>query len=230
VLKVNARGKSKLRSMSDLATGAGAERPALVRLHFDLLTTPIGQLLIVCDAAALCVVDYEAFGDRMHRLLARRYGRYELVRTSNPLGMTALLDRYFGGDLASIDAVAVNTGGTPYQRRVWDALRTISAGQTRNYAQLATQIGGTHARAVGQANSLNPLAIVVPCHRVIGANAALTGYAGGLPRKRWLLDHEAQYGGAALRFWPSTEVEVEAAEPMLPLAASPDAGLVAPHA
>ena len=84
---------------------------------------------------------------------------------------------------------------------MWQALRAIPPGQTRSYGELAVQLGGTHARAVGQANSLNPIAIVVPCHRVIGADATLTGYAGGLARKRWLLDHEAACGKIPLPFY-----------------------------
>jgi methylated-DNA-[protein]-cysteine S-methyltransferase len=174
-----------------------------VRLAVDTLPTPIGQLLIVCDPDALCVVDYDDFADRMRISLERRYGAYDLVPTPNPLGITAALERYFGGDLSALDPQRVNSGGTPYQRRVWDQLRTIPPGQTRTYGQLAQQIGGTHARAVGQANSLNPVAIVVPCHRVIGANAALTGYAGGLHRKLWLLDHEAHHGSRLLPLWPT---------------------------
>jgi methylated-DNA-[protein]-cysteine S-methyltransferase len=162
-----------------------------IRLSADTLATPIGELLIVCESTALCVVDYDGFDDRVRASLVRRYGSYEFVRTPNPLGATALLGRYFAGDLTAIDALPVNPGGTAYQRRVWDALRTIPAGQTRSYGQLAAQLGDTHARAVGHANSLNPIAIVVPCHRVIGADATLTGYAGGLARKRWLLDHES---------------------------------------
>lgn len=164
-----------------------------VSLSADVLATPIGQLLIVCDAESLCIVDYDDFADRMLAGLTRRYGAFALVRTANPLGMTASLERYFRGDFAALEAVHVNTGGTPYQRRVWNALRAIPPGDTRTYGQLASQLGDTHARAVGHANSLNPVAIVVPCHRVIGANSALTGYAGGLNRKRWLLDHEARH-------------------------------------
>jgi methylated-DNA-[protein]-cysteine S-methyltransferase len=173
---------------------------APVRLWADVLATPIGQLMIVCDADALCVVDYDGSADRMHASLMRRYRNFELVWEQNPLGMTALLERYFGGDLGAIDTIPVNLGGTAYQRRVWSALRTIPPGQSRTYGALAAQLGETHARAVGQANSQNPVAIVVPCHRVIGANATLTGYAGGLHRKRWLLDHEGHRGVVPLPF------------------------------
>jgi methylated-DNA-[protein]-cysteine S-methyltransferase len=174
--------------------------PKPVALWADTLATPLGELLIVCDADALCVVDYDCFDDRVRGSLLRRYGPYELVRTLNPRGATVRLERYFAGDLGAIDTLRVNPGGTPCQRRVWEALRTIPPGQTRSYGQLAAQVGGTHARAVGHANSLNPVAIVVPCHRVIGADATLTGYAGGLARKRWLLDHEGVAGALPLPF------------------------------
>jgi methylated-DNA-[protein]-cysteine S-methyltransferase len=171
---------------------SGRKQP--VRLLADTLATPIGELLIVCGADALCVVDYDGFEERVRASLVRRYGAYEFVRMHDPLGATGLLERYFSGDLTAIDALPVDPGGTAFQRRVWDALRTIPAGQTRSYGQLAAQLGDAHARAVGHANSLNPIAIVVPCHRVIGADATLTGYAGGLARKRWLLDHESPSG------------------------------------
>ena len=165
-----------------------------VRLVVDSLPSPIGPIFIACTDDALCVVDFDGNEERMHTHLRRRFAEYELFGEPNPLGVTALLERYFAGDLGAIANVRVDAGGTPYQCRVWNELRTIPCGQTRTYAQIAARLGNTHARAVGQANSLNPVAIVVPCHRVIGANAALTGYAGGLSRKRWLLDHESHNG------------------------------------
>jgi methylated-DNA-[protein]-cysteine S-methyltransferase len=179
---------------------AGRRGGAPVRLRADGLPTPLGELLIVCDAEAVCIVDYDGFAARVHASLTRRYGLYELVREPNPLGATALLQGYFAGDLRAIDALSVHTGGTDYQRRVWELLRTIPCGRTWTYGELAALIGKTHARAVGQANALNPVAIIVPCHRVIGADATLTGYAGGLQRKRWLLDHEAAHGALRLPF------------------------------
>jgi len=101
------------------------------------------------------------------------------------------LDAYFAGDLTAIDDVPVATNGTPFQRTVWAALRRIPAGTTTSYGALAASIGYPSAmRAVGLANGANPVAIIVPCHRVIGADHSLTGYGGGLPRKRWLLEHE----------------------------------------
>lgn len=170
------------------------------RLAIDVLASPLGELRIVCTANALCALDYGDCAARMDALLQRRYSAYEVTRTPDPLGITTRLERYFAGELAALDAIATFGGGTLYQERVWAALRTIAPGATRTYGQIAVQLGATHARAVGHANSLNPIAIVVPCHRVIGANATLTGYAGGVERKSWLLDHEARYGGRALSF------------------------------
>ena len=103
---------------------------------------------------------------------------------------------YFSGDLRAFDATRVHSGGTPFQELVWKTLRTIPAGATWTYGQLAGAIDRpTAARAVGHANSLNPVAIIVPCHRVIGASSSLTGYAGGLDRKQWLLHHEGALPG-----------------------------------
>ena len=105
--------------------------------------------------------------------------------------MKDALARFFAGDVEAIAPLAVRTNGTDFQRRVWAALRRIPAGRTTTYGELAATIGAPAAsRAVGLANGANPIAIVVPCHRVIGANGTLTGYGGGLARKRWLLDHE----------------------------------------
>eukprot|EP01035_Chromulina_nebulosa_P066292 gene66292-90729_t len=105
--------------------------------------------------------------------------------------MRTALSRYFAGDLAQLDGITCHIPGTPFQNKVWTALRTIPAGTTLSYGTLAAQLGvPTAMRAVGHANGANPLSVVVPCHRLIGANGSLTGYGGGLERKRWLLMHE----------------------------------------
>ena len=101
------------------------------------------------------------------------------------------LEAYFGGETTALDGLDVELNGTPFQRRVWEALRAVRAGQTASYGDVARSIGAPAAvRAVGAANGANPVAIVVPCHRIIGASGSLTGYGGGLERKRWLLQHE----------------------------------------
>ena len=102
-----------------------------------------------------------------------------------------MLSRYFDGDLASLDEIDVELHGTAFQQRVWNALRTVTVGTTTSYAELARRVGAPAAvRAVGAANGANPVAVVLPCHRIIGSNGSLTGYGGGLERKRWLLHHE----------------------------------------
>ena len=112
-------------------------------------------------------------------------------RLDDPNGLTTAISNYFEGNLSAIDTLPVETGGTPFQQEVWRALRTIPCGTTTSYGKLAENIGRpTAVRAVGLANGANPVSVVVPCHRVIGANGSLTGYGGGIERKRWLLDHE----------------------------------------
>ncbi|RKH42941.1 methylated-DNA--[protein]-cysteine S-methyltransferase [Corallococcus sp. AB050B] len=160
----------------------------------DSTPTPAGVALLVCDEEGrLRALDWEGYEARMHRLLRLHYGENGCVLESarDPSGRTSALQAYLRGDLSAISALPVETGGTPFQREVWRALREIPAGTTTTYGQLAHRIGRPKAiRAVGLANGANPISIVVPCHRVVGANASLTGYAGGLERKRWLLDHE----------------------------------------
>jgi methylated-DNA-[protein]-cysteine S-methyltransferase len=160
-------------------------------LHYDEVSSPLGRILFASDGEAVCVLDYSGYESRMATLLARRYGAVEFLRGSDPLGVRRMLDEYFAGDLRAFDAVPVRGGGTAFQEVVWKGLRTIPAGETLSYGELAARINRPGAaRAVGHANSLNPIAIIVPCHRVIGASAGLTGYAGGLERKQWLLNHE----------------------------------------
>jgi O-6-methylguanine DNA methyltransferase len=134
----------------------------------------------------------------MHRLLREHYGACTLHEGEAPVALKQTLQAYFDGDLDAIGGVQVATGGTPFQRKVWKALRSIPAGTTTSYGQLAVRLGDPGgSRAVGAANGSNPIAIVVPCHRVIGANGTLTGYAGGLPRKQWLLEHEGRHASVA---------------------------------
>ncbi|HLI67703.1 MAG TPA: methylated-DNA--[protein]-cysteine S-methyltransferase, partial [Caulobacteraceae bacterium] len=128
----------------------------------------------------------------------RRAGWEDIERTSErgvappaPSAAVKAFAAYFAGDVSALDGLEVETGGTPFQRQVWAALRNIPTGQTLSYKDLAIAIGRPSAmRAVGLANGANPAALVVPCHRVIGADGSLTGYGGGLDRKRWLIDHE----------------------------------------
>jgi methylated-DNA-[protein]-cysteine S-methyltransferase len=171
-------------------------------LHFfiDRTQTPIGEMVIIADQDGnLRVVDWADHDASMHQYLRSHYGDggFTLEPGRNPHGLTAAIDRYFAGELAILDTLPVKTTGTPFQGEVWRALRTIPCGTTISYSQLAQQIGRpTATRAVGLANGSNPVGVIVPCHRVIGANGSLTGYGGGMHRKRWLLDHES--GGSLL--------------------------------
>ena len=164
-------------------------------LTFSRYASPVGEILLVTEGDTLRALDFADHEARMRTLLARHYGAVTLVEGEAPPAVTAALDAYFGGDPAALDALPVATGGSDFQRSVWAALREIPAGTTTGYGALAASLGKPGAaRAVGLANGANPIGIVVPCHRVIGADGSLTGYAGGIERKRWLLQHE----GAAL--------------------------------
>jgi methylated-DNA-[protein]-cysteine S-methyltransferase len=162
-----------------------------MKLNLHRLVSPIGPLLLATDQDSLRALDFDDYEPRMHRLLRLHYGDFSLVPGAVPTACRAALEAYFSGDLAALDRIRVQTAGTAFQRLVWAALRAIPAGATTTYGRLAAALGRPAAsRAVGLANGSNPIAIVVPCHRVIGANAALTGYGGGLARKAWLLAHE----------------------------------------
>jgi methylated-DNA-[protein]-cysteine S-methyltransferase len=160
-------------------------------LSLDRIASPIGDILLGFDGETLRALDFWDYEPRMRRLLRLHYGPVSLTERRAPAAIRAPLAAFFAGDWAALDTISVETGGTAFQRSVWAALRRIPPGGTRSYGALAAEIGRPGAsRAVGFANGANPVAIVVPCHRVIGANAALTGYGGGLPRKAWLLAHE----------------------------------------
>jgi methylated-DNA-[protein]-cysteine S-methyltransferase len=162
------------------------------RLRLDRMPTPIGEALIVTDAAG-CLRAFD-WADRyagMARLLRLHYGSVEPEPGAAPDAIKRRLRRYFDGDVACLAGIEWRTAGTPFQRSVWRGLTTIPPGQTMSYGSLAAKLGCPKAvRAVGMANGSNPISVVVPCHRVIGADGSLTGYGGGIDRKRWLLNHE----------------------------------------
>jgi methylated-DNA-[protein]-cysteine S-methyltransferase len=161
-------------------------------LTLDRVPTPAGEVLLVTDAeGAVRALDFAGYEERMTRLLRRHWGAVALVEGAAPERVRAAVLSYFGGELTALDGLTVRTNGTTFQRAVWASLQTIPAGETRTYGQIAAAIGAPKAvRAAGLANGQNPVALIVPCHRVIGANGTLTGYAGGVDRKRWLLVHE----------------------------------------
>ena len=172
--------------------------------RLDTLASPLGQLFLVTDEqAVLRARDFEDYHARLIRLLDRHYRRYDLqvLEGSAPGALTEALQRYFGGELAALEGIRSKTAGSEFQREVWQALGAIPPGHTQSYGQLAATIGKPSAsRAVGLANGSNPVALVVPCHRVIGASGKLTGYGGGLWRKQWLLEHEARHAGGSTTF------------------------------
>ena len=153
---------------------------------YSNMTSPIGELTLTSDGEALT-------GIYMHRQKHRPRQAEGGKRDEGALKTArAQLAAYFEGELQDFD-LPLAAQGTEFQQRVWKALREIPYGVTISYGELARRIGQPQAaRAVGLANGQNPIAIVVPCHRVIGADGSLTGYGGGLARKRWLLAHESK--------------------------------------
>jgi methylated-DNA-[protein]-cysteine S-methyltransferase len=161
----------------------------------DRLRTPIGALLIVSDAdGRLRAANFEDHEERLHRSLRLLYapqGGHTLRNSRAPARVRQRIEAYFDGRLDAIDVIEVATPGTAFQQKVWRALRRVAAGRTETYGTLARRIGAAEAvRAVGAANGANPVSVIVPCHRLIGADGNLIRYGGGLERKRWLLRHE----------------------------------------
>jgi O-6-methylguanine DNA methyltransferase len=171
----------------------------LAQATFD---TPVGPMRALASDTALCALEFES-GPRLSRLdarLSQHYADVTIVEQSSAvLAQTrAWLDAYFAGASADIAALTLDARGTPFEQTVWSALRAIPVGETTSYGRIAAQVATVAAsRAVGLANGANPIAIIVPCHRVIGSAGSLTGYGGGLDRKLWLLEHEERY-------WPTT--------------------------
>lgn len=162
------------------------------RFGLDRLATPIGVALLVTDSdGRLRALDWDDYERRMRELLRLHYGTVDLSDQPAPADMRAALSRYFEGELGQLSGITWRTAGTPFQQKVWTALAQIPAGTTLSYGALAARIGTPRAiRAVGHANGSNPISVVLPCHRLIGADGSLVKYGGGLVRKRWLLRHE----------------------------------------
>ena len=169
-----------------------------LKFFIDRVPTPIGEAQLISDQEG----QLRLFGWYEERWWPRwraRYGEVELKEMRNPFGFTKAIEAYMNGEVHVIDTLPVAFAGTPFQIKVWYALRAIPAGETLSYGALAKRIGKPKAvRAVGLANGSNPIGLVVPCHRIIGSDGSLTGYGGGLERKRWLLAHEAHHAGAGL--------------------------------
>src|SRR5688572_3145403 len=166
-----------------------------MKLYVGTMESPLGELVFAAREEGLCALDFsEVWPRAIHRLRQMR-GKLDLFG-GDPLGVASRLAAYFAGRLDAVADLAGDAKGTPFQIYVWNELRRIPAGATISYRELARRVRRPGAsRAVGSANRRNPVAIVVPCHRVVGSDGALRGYAGGLERKEWLLAHEARYAG-----------------------------------
>ena len=157
----------------------------------DRIETPIGPMVLMARDATLLLLEFEDATDRVEREMRKRFGAVEHQAADNPFGLSSRIRAYFAGDLSAIEVIETDGGGTDFQRRVWAELKRIPCGVTMSYGALAARLGDRQAmRAVGLANGRNPIAVVVPCHRVIGADGSMTGYGGGVERKVWLLAHE----------------------------------------
>jgi len=173
-------------------------------LHRLRISTPIGELLALASDEGLCALEFPrrdgaALHERLQRRLERWFPPHDIVdRETRVLARTReWLSSYFAGasaDVPAADELPLDLRGAPFERRVWAALIEIPPGATASYGAIAAQLNAPGAsRAVGAANGANPVSIIVPCHRVIGSSGKLTGYGGGLDRKKWLLDHEARW-------------------------------------
>ena len=176
-----------------------------MQLFRTVLPTPLGDMLALSSDEGLCALEFttvqgRAWGEerlsRLNARLARWFPPHEIVDRETPaIAQTRRwLDGYFAGAAADISGIALDLRGAAFERRVWTALQAIPAGQTTSYGAIAQALDAPGAsRAVGAANGANPIAIIVPCHRVIGSSGSLTGYGGGLDRKTWLIDHERRW-------------------------------------
>jgi methylated-DNA-[protein]-cysteine S-methyltransferase len=163
----------------------------MATIELAKVESPVGTLTVASNGSAVCLLHFGSISSEIRALLKKWYPDQRVETGSDPGGAVSVLKRYFAGDLDSLDEIHVELHGTAFQHRVWHALRSVRAGKTTSYAELARRVGSPSAiRAVGAANGANPVAIVLPCHRIIGSNGSLTGYGGGLERKRWLLTHE----------------------------------------
>jgi methylated-DNA-[protein]-cysteine S-methyltransferase len=164
-----------------------------MNIETQSVKTSLGDFTVFAVGGAVCAAGFTARRRTMIDDLSRRFGEYSLETTKDPAGAISALRAYAAGNVTALDHVRVDAGGTEFQRAVWRALRAIRPGTTTTYAAIADAIGNANAvRAVGAANGANPVAVIVPCHRVIGSDGELHGYAGGLARKRMLLEHERE--------------------------------------
>ena len=159
-------------------------------LEVTTFPSPIGPLGLAAEEGVLVAVTFDGL-PRLRDWARRVLGRCEWIDVDDPASVSTPLRRFFAGDLDALASVPVRLHGTEFQRRTWETLRRIPSGKTWSYRRLAQELGDPRAtRAVGAANGQNPVPVIIPCHRVIGSDGSLTGFGGGLDRKRWLLQHE----------------------------------------
>ena len=157
----------------------------------DRIETPIGDMILVARDCVLLLLEFEDQVPRIERQMKARFTDFEMQLSTNPFGLSDVVRDYFGGNIHAIDHILTDGGGTAFEKQVWAELRKIPGGTTVSYGHIARKLGDINlSRAVGTANGRNPISIVVPCHRVIGADGSMTGYGGGIQRKEWLLRHE----------------------------------------
>jgi methylated-DNA-[protein]-cysteine S-methyltransferase len=177
-----------------------ATAPPAHTFQLASIASPIGQIHLAFEGDTLRALRFDGMQSTVAALLARQFGAdARITKSREPHPAIDALRGYFEGDLGALDAIDVDPAGTPFQQSVWRELRRIPVGRTASYAEIAARIGAPKSfRAVARANATNPIGIVIPCHRVIGANGDLRGYGGGIDRKIWLLDHERRAHQPAL--------------------------------
>src|SRR5262245_50346388 len=173
--------------------------PGRMQLQRSIIATPIGEMLALASGEGLCALEFTGPDERMTRLearLQRHFPPHDIVDCESPViaRTRRWLAVYFTGERADIGDLPLDMRGAAFEKRVWQALTLMPLGETTSYGAIAKALGSPGAsRAVGAANGANPVAIIVPCHRVICASGSLTGYCGGLDRKTWLLNHERRW-------------------------------------
>lgn len=153
------------------------------------IQSPIGAIELVLDGTTIVICEFADRQARVERQLERFYEGRNIAKGNAPASIQCAFEAYFAGDRGALDTLKTSPFGTVFEQSVWRALRNVPAGTTDSYGALAKRLNSS-PRAIGRANGRNPVCLIHPCHRIIGADGSLTGYAGGLERKEWLLAHE----------------------------------------
>ncbi len=162
-----------------------------MHLKQSTLESPLGDLIVMFEKNTIFGLDFAHNATRLNDLMTRYWGFTDILEANAPETITKAIHRYFEGDKNAFNTLKTALNGTEFQMAIWQAIRNVPWGETRSYGQLAKEIKRPKAvRAVGAANGANPIALIHACHRIIGADGTLTGYAGGLDKKKWLLAHE----------------------------------------